>query len=183
MSGLRRQKAGARCDRPNAFFCAGQSRLVADFFNQNSARLPRIRRRPIAGGRGAGLHIAHSCVAGDGLARKPGSASHACPEMLAFVLGSGRPRSSLKVDRSLKGLPQSWIVDPCFLRIVTSDPQVRLSPRRFHRPRLYLVLTSICLLAGIGFSFCKITTTTCSLWKSSRFMMPAEAYTPTSSSS
>src|SRR5262249_38325128 len=40
------------------------------------------------------------------------SASHACPEMLAFVLGSGRPRSSLKVDRSLKGSPQSWIVDP-----------------------------------------------------------------------
>src|SRR5262245_56116490 len=45
--------------------------------------------------------------------RKPGSASHACPEMLAFVLGSGRPRSSLKVDCSVKGSPQSWIVAPC----------------------------------------------------------------------
>ena len=33
--------------------------------------------------------------------------------MLAFVLGGGRPRSSLKVDRSLKGSPQSWIVDAC----------------------------------------------------------------------
>jgi len=33
--------------------------------------------------------------------------------MLAFVLGGGRPRSSLKVDRSCKGSPQSWIVDPC----------------------------------------------------------------------
>src|SRR5262249_39928082 len=42
-----------------------------------------------------------------------GSASHACPEMLALVLDGGRPRSSLKVDRSLKGSPQSGIVDPC----------------------------------------------------------------------
>src|SRR5262249_61365825 len=33
--------------------------------------------------------------------------------MLAFVLGGGRPRSSLKVDCSLKGSPQSRIVDPC----------------------------------------------------------------------
>ena len=33
--------------------------------------------------------------------------------MLAFVLGGGRPRSSLKIDCSLKGSPQSWIVDPC----------------------------------------------------------------------
>src|SRR5262249_8224507 len=33
--------------------------------------------------------------------------------MLAFVLGRGRPRSSLRVDRSLKGSPQSWIADPC----------------------------------------------------------------------
>src|SRR5262249_29129139 len=33
--------------------------------------------------------------------------------MLAFVLGGGRTRSSLKVDCSLKGSPQSWIVDPC----------------------------------------------------------------------
>jgi hypothetical protein len=33
--------------------------------------------------------------------------------MLAFVLGGGRPRFSLKVDCSLKGSPQSWIVDPC----------------------------------------------------------------------
>ncbi len=33
--------------------------------------------------------------------------------MLVFVLRGGRPRSSLKVDRSLKGSPQSWIVDPC----------------------------------------------------------------------
>jgi len=55
----------------------------------------------------------------------PETGVSSCPEVLAFVLGSGRPRSSLKVDRSLKGLPQSWIVDPCFLRMVTSDPQVR----------------------------------------------------------
>src|SRR5262245_63024296 len=33
--------------------------------------------------------------------------------MLAFVLGSGRPRSSLKVDCSVKGSAQSWIVDAC----------------------------------------------------------------------
>src|SRR5262249_31406201 len=37
----------------------------------------------------------------------------ACPEKLAFVLGGGRTRSSLKVDCSLEGSPQSWIVDPC----------------------------------------------------------------------
>src|SRR5215467_3843264 len=79
MRGLGTRKAGARSDGPDASMSAGQSRLslpilaVADFFNHtfafkgddtfllqershgtNSARLPRIRRRPIAGGRGAG---------------------------------------------------------------------------------------------------------------------------------
>src|SRR5262249_20171045 len=51
----------------------------------NSAQLPRIRRRPNARGRGAGLDIAHSCVAGDGLARKPGSTSHAKARVMILM--------------------------------------------------------------------------------------------------
>jgi hypothetical protein len=44
---------------------------------------------------------------------KPRSASHACPQILAFVLADGRLRLSLEADYSLKGSPQSRIVDPC----------------------------------------------------------------------
>jgi hypothetical protein len=35
------------------------------------------------------------------------------PQILTFVLAGGWPRFSLKVDRSPKGSPQPWIVDPC----------------------------------------------------------------------
>jgi len=35
------------------------------------------------------------------------------PINLAAFPCKGSRRSSLKVDRSLKGLPQSWMVDPC----------------------------------------------------------------------
>jgi hypothetical protein len=43
---------------------------------------------------------------------KPRSPSQTCPEILLLVLRSGR-RSSLNVDRGLKGSPQSKIVDAC----------------------------------------------------------------------
>jgi len=140
MRGLGTRKAGARSDGPDASMSAGQSRLslpilaVADFFNHtfafkgddtfllqershgtNSARLPRIRRRPIAGGRGAGLHIAHPCLAGDGLARRQAILG------LLGICDSAQSGIQCRRDRGLS--PQQDRVRPADTGFATSAQQ------------------------------------------------------------
>jgi len=134
VSGFRRQKAGARCDGPNAFFCAGPSRLslpilaVADSIRLSSSRATLFQgEEPWHELRAAPAYpaAAKRTRSRRGPRHRPllccrlwigpqtGVNFARLSRNVGVCAGGGRPRFSLKVDRSLKGLPQSWIVDPC----------------------------------------------------------------------